>query len=51
MVKIEIDEHSHKILKEVRDKLKEQGIRASLSDAIRELYKYWKERRGWNDRV
>ncbi len=41
MVKIEIDEHSHKILKEVRDKLKEQGIRASLSDAIRAMYECW----------
>ena len=45
MVKIEIDEHSHKILKEVRDKLKEQGIRASFSDAIRAMYEKYKERR------
>ena len=33
-----IDEHSHSILKTVRDNMKEQGQRASLSDAIREIY-------------
>ena len=42
MPRMDFDEDAHRRLVEVRDAMKKNGIRgASLSDAVREMYRSW----------